>query len=144
MESRRVANPSASQALAEGLFFAPMADTVLLRIRPHLPREVHVFQGKRIVKSKGWHAVSPDFAAAAAREPFSDLDPASQLLFEIRTVSEARQVEKAERERADVEIGTADTPISLLDPEDETTTDGSPDPIRPARSRKAPEKRDPK
>lgn len=87
------------------------ADAVLLvRIKPSVKREIHVFEGYAIKKAKGWYELPADVAKRAAREPLSDADPNGAKVFDVLGLEEATAVAEAEKVIEDPR-GTIDAPV---------------------------------
>jgi hypothetical protein len=111
-----------------------MTQELLVRIKPNLPRETHVFGGLTIRKAKGWHTVPAGVGQAMRSEPLSDTDPASPLLFDVMTEEQAREIVTREAHRADPS-GTPDVPIR---PIAMAPPPSAAPPLRPARGGKQP------
>lgn len=84
----------------------------LVRIKPSLQREIHIFEGFPIKKSDGWCALPADVADRAAEEPVFDQYPDGDRVFDVKEMAVAARIERAERKKIDP-AGTAEAPKEL-------------------------------
>lgn len=89
---------------------------LLVRIRPYNPKRGQTMQtfgyrGHRFKVDQGWYRVSLDIAQHLKTVRCSDINPESQLAFDVCTESEARKIQEIEASQ-----GTHGTPVKPLLP----------------------------